>query len=101
MLSLASHPSRPERVLLGSEGGGVWRSEDGGTSFTRSDTGMTNARVTVKVTSNRGVAGGLEGLEAPSELAAIAKAITGAYLSSEGNAFSTRTASQPKKIIPR
>ena len=30
----------------------------------------------------------------PSTLAAIAKAVTGAYLSSEGNAFSTRTASQ-------
>lgn len=48
---------------------------------------------------------GLEGLRLPAptgplsginldELAAIAKAITGAYLSSEGNAFSSRTASQ-------
>jgi uncharacterized protein GlcG (DUF336 family) len=46
---------------------------------------------------------GLDGLGFPQEpdlpvnidqLAAIAKAITGAYLSSEGNAFSTRTASQ-------
>jgi len=49
---------------------------------------------TVTITSNRGVVGGLENLQVPSELAAIAKAITGAYLSSEGNAFSTRTASQ-------
>jgi uncharacterized protein GlcG (DUF336 family) len=45
---------------------------------------------------------GLEGIRLPSaaapfnidHLAAIAKAITGAYLSSEGNAFTTRTASQ-------
>jgi len=47
---------------------------------------------------------GLEGLRLPvpgalggfnlDELAVIAKAITGAYLSSEGNAFSSRTASQ-------
>jgi uncharacterized protein GlcG (DUF336 family) len=47
---------------------------------------------------------GLEGIELPypgklagfniDQAAAIAKAITGAYLSSEGNAFSTRTASQ-------
>jgi uncharacterized protein GlcG (DUF336 family) len=47
---------------------------------------------------------GLEGITLPSppqlatlnidQAAAIAKAITGAYLSSEGNAFSTRTASQ-------
>lgn len=55
---------------------------------------MTGARGTVTITSNRGVTGGLENLIVPSELAAIAKAITGAYLSSEGNAFTTRTASQ-------
>jgi uncharacterized protein GlcG (DUF336 family) len=39
--------------------------------------------------------GGLEGVSlVPSSMSAIAKAVTGAYLSSEGNAFSTRTASQ-------
>src|SRR5581483_1307933 len=38
---------------------------------------------------------GLDGLAVvPATIAAISKAITGAYLSSEGNAFSTRTASQ-------
>lgn len=45
---------------------------------------------------------GLEGIRLPTaaapfnldDLAAISKAVTGAYLSSEGNAFSTRTASQ-------
>jgi len=36
----------------------------------------------------------LEGIAVTSTLAAIAKAITGAYLSSGGNAFTTRTASQ-------
>ena len=55
---------------------------------------MAGARGTVLITSNRGVSGGLENLIVPSELAAIAKAVTGAYLSSEGNAFTTRTASQ-------
>jgi uncharacterized protein GlcG (DUF336 family) len=35
-----------------------------------------------------------QGLTLPAELGAIAKAITGAYLSSSGNAFSTRTASE-------
>ncbi|HEX6833420.1 MAG TPA: heme-binding protein, partial [Rudaea sp.] len=55
---------------------------------------MNGAPGTVTITSNRNVVGGLENLKVPSELAAIAKAITGAYLSSEGNAFSTRTASQ-------
>ncbi len=36
----------------------------------------------------------IQGLAVPSAAAAIAKAITGAYLSSGGNAFSTRVASQ-------
>ena len=36
---------------------------------------------------------GLQGIDVPRELAAISKALTGAYLSSGGNAFSTRTAS--------
>lgn len=58
---------------------------------------MTNSSPNVIITS--GLAGangrGLDGFTpVPSELAAIAKAITGAYLSSTGNAFSTRTASQ-------
>ncbi|HEX7856550.1 MAG TPA: heme-binding protein [Sphingobium sp.] len=35
-----------------------------------------------------------QGLDVPGAAAAIAKAITGAYLSSSGNAFSTRTASE-------
>ena len=45
--------------------------------------------------SDRGVDTGLEGVDGvvPASLVSIAKAITGAYLSSEGNAFSTRTAS--------
>ncbi len=36
----------------------------------------------------------IQNFDVPSETAAIAKAITGAYLSSGGNAFTTRTASQ-------
>jgi uncharacterized protein GlcG (DUF336 family) len=51
---------------------------------------------------NAVIDGGLEGIRLPvapapvaiDDQAAIAKAITGAYLSSEGNAFSTRTAGQ-------
>lgn len=58
---------------------------------------MTNSSPTVIITSGLSGANGrgLDGFTpVPSELAAIAKAITGAYLSSTGNAFSTRTASQ-------
>ena len=56
---------------------------------------MTGAATQVKIDSGRGVSGGLEGITIiPDTLAAIAKAMTAAYLSSEGNAFSTRTASQ-------
>jgi uncharacterized protein GlcG (DUF336 family) len=56
---------------------------------------MNGAAATFTIQGGRGAVGGLEGISIlPSQLAAIAKAITGAYLSSEGNAFSTRTASQ-------
>ena len=56
---------------------------------------MTGAAPTFRIDGGRGVRGGLEQVDIlPSSLAAISKALTGAYLSSAGNAFSTRTASQ-------
>ncbi|MCC6466878.1 MAG: heme-binding protein [Alphaproteobacteria bacterium] len=66
---------------------------------------MNGAPVGLSITTNRGIAAGnglesveqiLNPLNGPptTDLAAIAKAVTGAYLSSSGNAFSTRTASQ-------
>lgn len=60
---------------------------------------MTGARDTA-VVSKLQIGGmgtnlvGLQGKTIPATAAAIAKAITGAYLSSGGNAFSTRTASE-------
>lgn len=55
---------------------------------------MNGANPTTTISGGNGAAGGLEGAAVPSTLAAISKAGTGAYLSSQGNAFSTRTASQ-------
>jgi len=56
---------------------------------------MNGADPDATIDGGRGVVGGLEGIEIiPATMAAIAKAVTGAFLSSEGNAFSTRTASQ-------
>ena len=55
---------------------------------------MNGAAATAVISSGLGVAGGLEGAEVPSTAAAVAKAITAAYLSSGGNAFTPRTASQ-------
>lgn len=58
---------------------------------------MTGAPDTVSIVSPFSSRGGLDGIAPgtiPAPLAAIAKAITGAYLSSNGNAFSTRTAGQ-------
>lgn len=56
---------------------------------------MTGAATTFRISSGRGISGGLENIDIlPDSHAAIAKAITGAYLSSNGNAFSTRTANQ-------
>jgi uncharacterized protein GlcG (DUF336 family) len=55
---------------------------------------MNGADTTIEITSGRGVTSGLEGAMVPDTLAAIAKAVTGAYLSSGGNAFTSRTANQ-------
>jgi uncharacterized protein GlcG (DUF336 family) len=57
---------------------------------------MNGAAAAVTVVSpGAAVDGGLEGINiVPDSMAAIAKAVTGAYLSTEGNAFTSRTASQ-------
>jgi uncharacterized protein GlcG (DUF336 family) len=59
---------------------------------------MSGAPGVAKIPDGPGLASGLansglQGVSVPAAAAAIAKAITGAYLSSSGNAFSTRTAS--------
>ena len=55
---------------------------------------MAGARATALIRPNANGANiDAQGVTVPAELAAIAKAVTGAYLSSGGNAFSTRTAS--------
>lgn len=51
-------------------------------------------RIRDKDPSNPSANIGLQGIDVPATLAAISKALTGAYLSSAGNAFSSRTASQ-------
>lgn len=55
---------------------------------------MMGAPMFALVTTGRGIVGGLEGTPVPTTWAAISKALTGAYLSSNGNAFTTRTANQ-------
>ena len=63
----------------------------GGTSSARSTRGDPDQMPS----AGRTYVGGLEGILLPIDAAAaIAKAVTGAYLSSEGNAFSSRVASQ-------
>ncbi|MFC3099183.1 heme-binding protein [Alteraurantiacibacter palmitatis] len=55
------------------------------------------ARVSTRTIAGNAAPGseiGLQGATIPASAAALAKALTGAYLSSSGNAFSTRTASQ-------
>lgn len=67
------------------------------------DATTRSVTVTTSPNGDAPVSGGLEGVRLPvvptpmaniDHAAAIAKAVTGAYLSSEGNAFSTRVASQ-------
>ena len=56
---------------------------------------MNGAPPTLTVQSGTPVSGGLEGVNIiPTTLGAIAKAVTAAFLSSEDNSFTTRTASQ-------
>lgn len=66
-------------------------------------TASVDASLSLRISSNKSgpsaIDGGLENIELPlavggDALAAISKAITGAYLSTEGNAFSSRVASQ-------
>lgn len=51
-----------------------------------------NANTTIGV-PGRGPRGGLEGISVSAALAAISKAVTGAFLSSQGHSFTSRTAS--------
>ena len=55
---------------------------------------MNGARATALVRPGASGDTDVQGVTVPATLAAISKAITGAYLSSSGHAFSTRTASQ-------
>lgn len=57
---------------------------------------MSGAPENVVISSGKGIpaGNGLEGLTVPAAFAAISKAVTGAYLSSNANAFTTRTANQ-------
>ncbi len=55
---------------------------------------MPGAPLNSRVDGKIGAVGGLEGVNVEAVHAAISKAGTGAYLSSQGNAFSSRTASQ-------
>jgi uncharacterized protein GlcG (DUF336 family) len=57
---------------------------------------MNGAAPTFAIDGKRGGVGGLEGVDGvlPSTLAVISKAQTAAYFSSNGNAFTTRTAAQ-------
>ena len=58
------------------------------------DTVTTSKFISFLGTDNPRSGVGAQGVTVPAGFGAIAKAITGAYLSSGGNAFSTRTASQ-------
>jgi photosystem II stability/assembly factor-like uncharacterized protein len=43
--SIAYHPEHPERVVFGTEGSGVWISDDGGSTLRPASAGMVNVRV--------------------------------------------------------
>jgi len=43
--SIAYHPARPQRVILGTEGSGTWISDDGGDTLRPASAGMINTRI--------------------------------------------------------
>ncbi len=43
--AIAYHPARPQRILIATEGAGVWLSDDRGTQFRPARESMTNVRV--------------------------------------------------------
>ncbi len=45
VLAIAWHPARPERILIGTEGAGIWSSSDGGESFQARPVAMRNLRI--------------------------------------------------------
>ena len=45
VLAIAYHPARPERILIGTEGAGIWSSTDAGESFRARPVAMRNLRV--------------------------------------------------------
>jgi photosystem II stability/assembly factor-like uncharacterized protein len=86
ILALAAHPSRPERVLIGTEGAGIWLSLDGGESATPRLVATANVRVPALVAT------------ADTVFAAVAHAgpLSGVYRSPDGGAsFEPRPAELP------
>ena len=45
VLAIAYHPARPDRILIGTEGAGIWSSNDAGESFRARPVAMRNLRV--------------------------------------------------------
>ncbi|MEO8274863.1 MAG: hypothetical protein ABI639_01505 [Thermoanaerobaculia bacterium] len=45
VLAIAFHPARPDRILLGTEGSGIWSSSDGGETFRPRPVAMRNLRI--------------------------------------------------------
>jgi photosystem II stability/assembly factor-like uncharacterized protein len=54
-------PERPQRILLATEGSGVWASEDGGATFHPSSEGMSNTRISALTLSGNDLLAGVTG----------------------------------------
>lgn len=74
--AIAHHPGRPARVFFGTQGAGVWVSEDGGDTVRRAGTGMTGVRVVDVVAAGGEI------------LAAVAHSgpVSGIHVSTDGGA---------------
>ncbi len=55
IFDVTHHPERPQRVLVATEGSGVWVSDDGGSTLRRAAHGMRNLRVAALTVAGREV----------------------------------------------
>jgi photosystem II stability/assembly factor-like uncharacterized protein len=86
--SLAFHPRRPERLLLGTDGAGIWRSTDGGRSFAPASAGLAGARVAAVVAERGAVYAAL----------AFAGPLSGVYRSGDRGASFERLGALPGSV---
>ncbi|HLF57069.1 MAG TPA: hypothetical protein VI942_09520, partial [Thermoanaerobaculia bacterium] len=88
VLALAHHPAEPARILMGTDGAGIWRSEDGGESFAPASIGLASGRVSAVVAEGGSLYAALS----------FAGPLSGVYRSRDAGASFERLAALPASV---